>query len=230
MAAALAGAGTASAQVDLTLDSVGSPGNNDYASVGTVTIVANSIAPNTGININESGVEAGVYNLTVNTVATPSFCIDIADNQSEGTLYNNYSYTSLALAPNTPAGPMGATAAATIERLWAQYYAPNMTALQAAGLQVAIWEEVALGNGTYSLTVSGNTPITQQAANDITGLNQTGPEADLVALVSTAGPSDPVGQGYIVAVPEATTVIAGALLLLPLGASAFRILRKTRKP
>jgi hypothetical protein len=32
----------------------------------------------------------------------------------------------------------------------------------------------------------------------------------------------------IMAVPESTTIIAGALLLLPLGASTFKILRKNR--
>jgi hypothetical protein len=32
----------------------------------------------------------------------------------------------------------------------------------------------------------------------------------------------------MVPVPEATTIIAGALLLLPLGASTLRVLRKQR--
>jgi hypothetical protein len=39
---------------------------------------------------------------------------------------------------------------------------------------------------------------------------------------------DIMAQFDVTAVPEATTMIAGALLLLPFGASAFRILRKTR--
>ena len=37
-----------------------------------------------------------------------------------------------------------------------------------------------------------------------------------------------LGSATLTAVPEATTMIAGALLLLPLGASTLRILRKSR--
>jgi len=47
-------------------------------------------------------------------------------------------------------------------------------------------------------------------------------KADLMAIVS------PDGQSYVV-VPEPTTMIAGALLLLPFGASTLRVLRRHRK-
>ena len=37
------------------------------------------------------------------------------------------------------------------------------------------------------------------------------------------------GQHAVAPVPEPTTMIAGALLLLPFGASTLRMLRKSRK-
>ena len=43
------------------------------------------------------------------------------------------------------------------------------------------------------------------------------------------GPANRYDAGTFMAVPEATTMIAGALLLLPFGASTLRMLRKSRK-
>jgi hypothetical protein len=166
-------------------------------------------------------VEAGFYNLTVNGVATPSFCIDIATEQIEGQAYHDYSYTALASAPISAAGPMGAAAAIDIEKLWAAYYSPSLSSVNAAALQVAIWEEVALGNGKYTLTVNGNTAVTDEATTMLGSLSGLTAEADLIALTDS-------GQGYVVAVPEPATMIAGALLLLPFGASTLRILRRKR--
>lgn len=63
---------------------------------------------------------------------------------------------------------------------------------------------------TYTFTAAGADTITFQ---DLTGFD------------SNAGWIDNV---RISAVPEPTTVIAGALLLLPLGASAIRFVRRNR--
>ena len=212
LAVALAAASSARASVTLTLNSVGQLGQNDFQ---TVTLQS------TALGINQSGVEAGFYNLTVNGVATPSFCIDIATEQIEGQAYTDYNYTPLASAPISAAGPMGSTAAINIEKLWAAYYSPSLSSVNAAALQVAIWEEVALGNGTYTLTVSGNSAVTTEAAIMLGALSTLTAEADLIALTDS-------GQGYVVAVPESATMIAGALLLLPFGASTLRILRRKR--
>ena len=154
-------------------------------------------------------------------MATPSFCIDIATEQIEGQAYADYSYTALASAPISSAGPMGATAAINIEKLWAAYTSPSLSSVNAAALQVAIWEVVALGNGSYTLTVSGNSAVTTEAGIMIGALPGLTAEADLIALTDS-------GQGYVVAVPEPATMIAGALLLLPFGASTLRILRRNR--
>jgi hypothetical protein len=79
-----------------------------------------------------------------------------------------------------------------------------------------------LGNGNpgYIVTANGNNPVTTETANMLGALPGLTAKADLRAIVS------PDGQSYVIAVPETTTVIAGALLLLPLGASTLRILRR----
>jgi len=195
-------------------------------SASATTVTLNNVDPNEVVNLTNSstlfsgGVYAGIYNLTVDGVATPSLCIDVFRENTGGTL-SDYYYTDLALAPLAPASPMGAGVATDIEKLWAAYYSPTMDAQDAAALQVAVWEDIAAANvNTYTITVSGNDPVTDEAANMLGNLVNLSAEADLVGLVS------PDGQNYVVPVPEPTTmtiIIAGALLLLPL-----RMLRKTR--
>ncbi|MGA2181011.1 MAG: hypothetical protein ABSH15_15700 [Verrucomicrobiota bacterium] len=195
-------------------------------SASATTVTLNNVDPNEVVNLTNSstlfsgGVYAGIYNLTVDGVATPSLCIDVFRENTGGTL-SDYYYTDLALAPMAPAGPMGSGVATDIEKLWAAYYSPTMDAQDAAALQVAVWEDIAAANvNTYTITVSGNDPVTDEAANMLGNLVNLSAEADLVGLVS------PDGQNYVVPVPEPTTmtiIIAGALLLLPL-----RMLRKTR--
>jgi hypothetical protein len=196
MAAGLAGAMSASA-VTLTFNGV-SPGD-------VVTLqVSNAFTFGPG------GVYAGIYNQTVDGVATPSFCIDVAREITTGATYTDYSYTDLALAPLTPAGPMGFAAATDIKKLWAAYYSPSMNNQDAAALQVAIWEDIAAYVGTYTVTFSGNDPITTEAATMLGSLGSLTAQADLQGLVS------PNGQNYVVpadlaTVPEPTT--AGCFLL-----------------
>ena len=99
----------------------------------------------------------------------------------------------------------------------------------AAALQVAIWEVEGggqlLGNGNpgYTVTASGNDSVTTETASMLASLSGLTAEADLEAIVS------PDGQSYVVAVPEVSTVIAGALLLLPFAACTFKIVRKHRR-
>ena len=205
LAAGLAGALSASASVTMTFDNV---------------------SPNEIISLNGEQVYAGIYNLTVNGAATPSFCIDVVHNISPGASFNDFNYISLASAPNSPAGPMGATAANIIEGLWGTYYsAATTSASEAAALQVAIWRAVNLGEHPVALAFGADT-TTQDAYNTATAmLGSITSYADLSGLVGSVTDNT---QGYVVAVPETTTVMAGALLLLPLGASMLRILRKTR--
>jgi hypothetical protein len=80
-----------------------------------------------------------------------------------------------------------------------------------------------------------DTSGTWSSASDVLTANGSGYEAAAHIFV-TSSPADASGSalttGYaangVVTVPEATTVIAGLLLVLPLGASTIRILRRNR--
>jgi hypothetical protein len=220
LAVALAGASSASASLTVVIDT---PNPSQIVNL-VVTPTSGSLVP--AFN---GGVYAGIYNETIDGVFTHSFCIDVAHDVYAGETFKDYSYSTLASAPDNPAGPMGADIAIAIEKLWAKYYTAaqaDSSGVTAAALQVAIWKieggGQALGNGNpgYTVTASGNNSVTTEVADMLTSLNGLTAEADLVAIVS------PDGQSYVVAVPEPTTMLAGALLLLPFGASTLRILRK----
>ncbi|MGD0208164.1 MAG: hypothetical protein ABSC89_11200 [Verrucomicrobiota bacterium] len=196
-------------------------------SASAVTLTFDNVDPSQTVNLTDpwisSGANAGIYNLTVDGVATPSFCIDVAD-ENNGNTFSDYYYSDLASAPLAPAGPMGATAATDVEKLWAAYYSPSMDSLDAAALQVAMWEDIAAKAITpYSITVSGNDPVTTEATAMIANLVNLSAQADLVGLVGPNGPSGE--QSYVVAVPEPTT--AGCFLL-GLGALACFLVLETK--
>ena len=223
LAGALAGASSASASLTVIIDS---PNPSQIVTL-TVTPAGGSLVPSFG----PAGVYAGIYNETINGVFTPSFCIDVAHDVYVGEQFTDYSYAALADAPDTPAGPMGAPTAIAIEKLWAKYFTAaqaDNSGVTAAALQVAMWETEGggqlLGNGNpgYTVTESDGAGVSALVATMLGALPSLTAEADLVAIVS------PDGQSYVVAVPEATTVIAAAFLILPLGASTFRILRRNR--
>lgn len=222
LAAALAGAGSASASLTVIIDT---PNPSQVVNLVVTPAVGSLVTPFSG------GVYAGIYNETINGVFTPSFCIDVAHDVYVGEVFTDYSYSALASAPDTPAGPMGAATAIDIEKLWAQYYTAaqaDPSGVKAAALQVAIWKVEGggqlLGNGNpgYTVTESDGAGVSTLVASMLSALPSLTAEADLVAIVS------PDGQSYVVAVPEPTTVLAGALLLLPFGASTLRILRRNR--
>lgn len=179
-----------------------------------VTVTFNGVSPEEDITLQVAGaitfgpgaVQAGIYNQTVNGVATPSFCIDVFRESTTGETLTDYNYTDLSLAPLSPAGPMGASAAIDIEKLWAQYFpAASANNQDAAALQVAIWEEVAQSVGTYTLTFSGNDPVTTEATTMLANLPNLTAQANLEGLTS------PDGQNYVVSAPEPTT--AGCLMI-----------------
>jgi len=188
-------------------------------SVSAITLTFNGVSPEEDVTLQVSGaftfgpggVQAGIYNQTVDGVATPSFCIDVYRDIHVNDTFTDYSYTDLALAPLAPSGPMSSTAATDIEKLWAAYYPDASVNNQyAAALQVAIWEDIAANVGTYSVTVSGNDPVTTEATAMLDSLSSLTAQADLQGLVS------PTGQNYVVpadlaAIPEPTT--AGCFLL-----------------
>ena len=160
--------------------------------------------------ISPTTANAGLYNLMVDSVATPSFCIDVADINNNN-IFTDYFFSALSAAPPSPAGPMGSTAATDVEKLWAQYYpAATVNNQDAAALQVAIWEVIAQeATSPYSITVNGNDPVTIEAAAMIASLPTLTETAPLMALIGPDGPSGE--QTFVVAVPEPTT--AGCFLL-----------------
>jgi len=117
-----------------------------------------------------------------------------------------------------------------------QNYTPN--ALAVAGNQIIIGETVkdtggnVLANSTLSLTpaVLSEPPPAYGETLTVT------PPQDLLYVVKDIQITAAVGQVVGLSdveqsfhqVPEPTTVLAGALLLLPLGASTLRILRRNR--
>jgi hypothetical protein len=191
------------------------------ASVKRETVTFDTVNPSETVNLaspfinsgNPVEVNAGIYNLTVDNVATPSFCIDVADENNNMT-FTDYYYSDLASSPLAPAGPMGSTAATDIEKLWAQYYpAASVDNQTAAALQVAIWEDIAAKATTpYTIAVNNNDPndaIYSGATAMLANLPNLTAQADLVGLVGPNGPNDE--QSYVVAVFE--PMMAGCFLL-----------------
>jgi hypothetical protein len=156
--------------------------------------------------------KAGIYNITVDGTSFNAFCIDLS--RVSGTS-SDYSYSALDAAPLSPSGPMGVVIATDIEKLWAAHYTSALSSsLDAAALQVAIWNLV-----VPSATVSGNNQVTSLATTWINDLPNLTATVNLIAVVS------PTHQNYVI-VPEPATMITGALLLVPFGFSTLRMMRR----
>src|ERR1700730_7457451 len=120
----------------------------------TFTVQELGISPGVVATISVTGfytgnVQAGINQLVVNGVAMNGFCIDpfhFSLSSSPG-----YQFLPLAGAPKPP-GTMNSTQATEISDLWAMVYSPTMSANNAAGLQIAIWEIV----GGSKFSVLGN--------------------------------------------------------------------------
>lgn len=186
------------------------------ATANAFVVEDTGITPGEMVNISVSGfytgeAMAGVNNLVVNGVQTDGFCIDpyhFSVSSSPG-----YSYRSLSEAPKLP-GTMGALKAEEIMKLWAMVYSPFMTAQQAAGLQIALWEIV----GGDNFQVSGNDFGATQMLQDLG--QYSGPRARLVAL---SGP----GQDYVIPpVPED----GSTLMFVALAAVVLVTMNRWRAP
>jgi hypothetical protein len=181
-----------------------------------------------------SGVEAGVYHLTVNGVPNvDSFCIDPVHDASGTTqTYYEYHFTELPNADSAYAGyltTLSSSAINTIEQLVGKFYTSNTTALydstsyyQDAVLQTAIWKEIAEGTGkTFSIDTAAMDSAVTSMLSDLSGA----PSANLTALVNPDKQSYAIGLSEV---PEPSTCLAGVLLLLPFGLSSLRVLRRNR--
>jgi hypothetical protein len=139
-------------------------------------------------------VYAGVNKLLVDGVPMDGFCIDpfhFSLGSSDG-----YSFVPLTSAPKFP-GTMTAWDATLIGRLWGSYYSPTMTAADAAGLQIAIWEIV----GGSSFQLNGADYGAGGFLAYVSASGYSGPRAHLIGLT---GP----GQDYVVAaIPDGGTTL-----------------------
>ena len=143
------------------------------------------------------GVYAGINKLVVDGVAMDGFCIDpfhLSLSSSPG-----YQFLPLASAPKPP-GTMNSTQASEVSDLWAMHYSPTMSANNAAGLQIAIWE--ILGGNKFS--VLGNDYGAGAMLAQLKSF--TGKGARLIAV---SGP----GQDYVVAGVRTPAQLSASSLL-----------------
>ena len=166
-----------------------------------------------------------------------TFCVSIVTTFSPGTLYN-YDLSSTIVADVPPTVPTYITEGTAY--IYNQFlngnaaYAGNLNGTTANEVQATIWYLQGLLNG---MTDPENGADLSSLINAIlpqleidTGLTLAQLEANgngdygVVAL----NLKDGIYQPQLARVPEPTTVIAGALLLLPFGASTLRILRRNR--
>lgn len=163
------------------------------ASAVPVTVQEIGIGPNeivemttlTGNTVGTHWVYAGPVDLLVNGVATTGFCIDPFHWSITG--QQSYNTEALSAGPKAPGGPMGDATALKIEQLWAQYYTPDITSQNAAGLQIAIWELV--GGANFQLNSSPD-----YGAGDMLNWVNNNSGATAADLIGVTGP----GQDYVI--------------------------------
>jgi len=162
-----------------------------------------------------------------------TFCIEANEYFSPGTSY------SVGISPNAMYGsqpPNGDPisigtawlysqfAAGTLSGYTYTYGSSRASATSAGALQEAIWWlEDESGGVKNSFVTAAETAL---SLNDTTIKNNANGAYGVYAL-NLGNPG--AVQDQLVIVPEATTMVAGALLLLPLGASTLRILRRKRE-
>ncbi|MDQ6913291.1 MAG: hypothetical protein M3119_05155 [Verrucomicrobiota bacterium] len=159
---------------------------------------------------------AGINKLIVDGIAMNGFCIDPFHFSLPSS--SGYQYVALASAPKLP-GTMGAAKADQISRMWAMAYSPSMTASQAAGFQIAIWEII----GGSNFSIFGTDYGASALLTSLASFHGTG-----ASLIGLSGP----GQDYVVqefrrttAVPESGTTV---VLLFAATAAIVAVAKRTR--
>lgn len=163
-------------------------------------------------------VYAGVVKLDVGGSLMDGFCIDPWHWSASGPqLYNSI---PLSVGPKDPTGSgmtgMGAGSAQQIEQLWLHYYSPTISNVNAAALQIKIWQIVdgAEPGGTFGLvSVDNDSAAVYTTLTNMTTFLATNPSAPSAQLRAVSGPN---GQDYVVvSTPDsgATAVLLGFALL-----------------
>ena len=140
-------------------------------------------------------------------------------------LYSHYAAGVLSLGLGTHAGRV--EGAALQLAIWEVLYEPNPSDV-ASAYNVLTSATPTTGFAVVSGVAAVNTRANQILASPWSAIDY---NIETTFWNSQAGNQDLIGPltGTSVAVPEPATMIAGALLLLPFGASTVRILRKNRK-
>jgi hypothetical protein len=179
-----------------------------------------------------------------------SVCTDIG-----ATVYLGYNYTysgptvfngQTGIAPTWEAGNASANAPAAIQAAADIFYhhqgvLTSGSVSDRAALQLAVWEALydttagstaySLTGGRFSVNSGDDTAAIRTAA---TWLSQVNVKARYAGDLLIPTPQSQYGLNAqemfynVTPVPEPTTLIAGALLLLPFGASTLRVLRRNR--
>jgi hypothetical protein len=190
---------------------VGLAGTALTASATPVTVQDLGMAQHEVVNMTSStlgtySVYAGIIDLSVNGVATDGFCIDPFHWSVTGP--QSYNTEDLATAPKSPVNGMGAASALEIEQLWGHFYSHTMTAQDAAGLQIAIWEIV--GGVNFHLNSSPD-----YGASSMLAWVTSNPNPSAAALIAVTGP----GQDYVIpgTTPHIVTVPDGGETAMLLG-------------
>ncbi|MCE2946727.1 MAG: hypothetical protein ACK515_00015 [bacterium] len=173
------------------------------------------------VTINRPGqsgqsTSAGGFTGVYNGAAFLSYCIELAQNFTFGTSYNNYSLVPVASGPNT--SPMGPTKAMDLAKLVAENFSDSFSStVKSVAMQLAVWEIVHETSGAYGIT-SGTFNVNAGNANvnaariqadtwlaELPGLTTLAP---MIALVS------PTRQDFITVVPVPPSIVlfAGGLL------------------
>jgi hypothetical protein len=196
--------------------------------------------------LNEFGVGnatgGGVFQaVTSNNGTFDTFCISINTEFSPGDLYN-YTVSPTIVANPAPAGypqnPPTYISYGTAY-IYNQFehgnanYAGTLNGDTANAVQYTIWYLQGLLNGYtdprgYDYTSEVTAMLTLLEANSGMSLAELQANGNGAFGVEAMNLIDGTDQPQLIQVPEATTMIAGALLLLPFGASAIRILRRNR--
>ena len=171
--------------------------------VQELSVDPNEIVTISVTNFYTGGVYAGINKLVIDGTPANGFCIDpfhFSLSSSGG-----YQFVPLPSGPKSP-GTMGPVKAEELSKLWAMDYSPTMSAPDAAGLQIAIWEIIGGSNFTISGNDYGASVLIQNLAN------YNGKGANLIAVT---GP----GQDYIIHTPDSgATITLFALALMGLAA------------
>jgi hypothetical protein len=199
---------------------------------GTVTLTE------VGGNDNGGGLFKAV---TTGDGTFDTFCLSIATTFSPGVSYYYNNSSTIAANGIPPASAYIATGTAYLYRQFLAGNANYAGVANANAVQATIWYLQGDLNGMIdpedSHDLSGYINSILPGLETASGLSLAQLQADgggiygvramnLYAALDGNGNPTGVSQPQLTAVPEPTTMIAGALLLLPFGASAARIMRK----